>query len=74
MEYKVGDLVILKDVATVPRRLVGKLAIISQIIEDGLEDLAFTYDPTKPAYILYVDSVINKAFWEENEFEHVKKE
>ncbi len=68
-KFKVGDLVVLSDVPTVPHHLRGKLAIIYRIIPDGLKDLAFIYDPTKPGYLLYVNSEVNRIFWEEGEFE-----
>ena len=72
-KFKVGDLVVLCDVPTVPFHLRGKLAIIYRIIPNGLKDLAFIYDPNKPGYLLYVNSQVNRIFWEEGEFALVDK-
>lgn len=72
MKFKVGDLVRLKHIDTVPFYYQGKLGFISRIVKDGLINLDVEYERAKPAYILYLDDVMNDVLWEEDEFELVK--
>lgn len=72
MKFKVGDLVRLKHLDTVPLYYQGKLGFISRIIKDGLINIDVAYEKSKPAYILYLDDVMNDVLWEEDEFELVK--
>ena len=73
MAYRVGDLVRLKHMDTVPSDYQGKLAFISRIIKNGLRNIDVAYDRKKPAYILYIDEHMNGVMWEEEEFELVKE-
>ena len=70
-KYKVGDLVRLRDVESVPECLVGSLALISAIIEGEEANYHLSYDKSKPVYVLYVTDQCKSLFWEEAEFELV---
>jgi hypothetical protein len=68
-KYKVGDLVRLKDVVTVPKRLVGKMGLISAIVNSKDVSYHQSYDKALPLYTLYVNEGCKNLFWEEAEFE-----
>lgn len=72
-KYKVGDLVRFKSVLSVPERLHGSIAVISQILTGPEIDYHLSYDKTKPIYVLYVNDSCKNLFWEEAEFELTKE-
>ena len=72
-KYKIGDLVRFKKVLSVPERLHGSVAVISQILTGPEIDYHLSYDKTKPIYVLYVNEQCKELFWEEAEFELTKE-
>ena len=61
----------LKDIVTVPKRLVGKMGLISAIVNSKDVSYHQSYDKTLPLYMLYVNENCKNLFWEEAEFELV---
>ena len=72
--YKVGDLVKLKDMLSIPDSLRGSVAVISQILTGSNVDYHRCFDKDKPIYVLYVNEQCNNLYWEEAEFELTKSE
>lgn len=73
-KYKVGDLVKLKNISTVPTHLHGALALVSAIVEGNRANYHLSYDTNKPVYILYINDSWKELFWEEAEFELALRE
>jgi hypothetical protein len=72
-KYKIGDLVRFKKVESVPERLHGSVAVISQILTGPEIDYHLSYDKSKPIYVLYVNEQCKELYWEEAEFELTKE-
>jgi hypothetical protein len=73
-KYKIGDLVKLKKIESVPQSLHGSVALISQILIGPEIDYHLSYDKTKPIYVLYVNEQCKELYWEEAEFELARNE
>jgi hypothetical protein len=73
-EFRVGDLVKLKKVESVPQKLHGSVALISAILRGPEIDYHLSYDKTKPIYVLYVNEQCKELYWEEAEFELARNE
>ncbi len=73
-EYKVGDLVKFKNVPSVPEKLRGSVALISEILNGPEVDYHRCFDKNKPIYVLYVNEQCKGLFWEEHEFKMVNKD
>ncbi len=73
-KYKIGDLVRLKNIESVPQSLHGSVALISQILTGPEIDYHLSYDKTKPIYVLYVNEQCKELYWEEDEFELARNE
>tara|TARA_Y100001938_G_scaffold91444_1_gene125443 strand:+ start:510 stop:749 length:240 start_codon:yes stop_codon:yes gene_type:complete len=68
-KYKVGDLVRLREVETVPEVLRGTLGLISAIITGENARYHIVYDKSRPLYQLYLNERYNNLYWEEAEIE-----
>lgn len=72
-KYKIGDLVKLKIIDTVPLHFHNSLALISDIVSSDRANYHLSYDATKPIYVLYINEHCKELFWEEEEFELAAK-
>ena len=72
--FKVGDLVKLKEIESVPQTLHGSVALISAILTGPEIDYHLSYDKTKPIYVLYVNEQCKELYWEEAEFDLARNE
>jgi len=72
--FKVGDLVKLKEIESVPKTLHGSVALISAILTGPEIDYHLSYDKTKPIYVLYVNEQCKELYWEEAEFDLARNE
>ena len=73
IKYKIGDLVKLKAIDTVPLHFHNSLALISNIVSGTRANYHFSYDATKPIYVLYINDQCKELFWEEAEFKLATK-
>ena len=72
--YKIGDLVKFKKVESVPEKLHGTFALISQILTGPEIDYHLSYDKTKPIYVLYVNEQCKELYGEGADFELARNE
>lgn len=67
--YKVGDLVKLKNTISVPESLRGSVAVVSEIVDGPETDYHRCFDKDAPLYVLYINEQCKGLYWEEAEFE-----